>query len=167
MDEKKEEPLSKIFDIEEDVEENVEEKQLVLLPETVNENRFDEYVDADYEFARENIMSTILKAQDALDSMIDLAQVAQHPRAYEVVGGLVNTIVASNKDLLDLAKKNKELKKVEAETPASQTSNVTQNNMFVGSTTEFLKMLKDNGIKSDVKEIILQQSVKKKEIDNG
>jgi len=154
----KEDPLSKAFGVDDDRPSN--EIAPSMLPQAGAVSKFDEYVDADYEFARENIMNTILKAQDALDSMIDLAQVAQHPRAYEVLGGLVNTIVASNKDLLDLAKKSKELKKVEAETPA-KVGDITNNNVFVGSTAELQKLLRDNGVHTNVKEIIIEQNKKK------
>lgn len=158
----KEDPLSKAFGVEDDRPST--EMTPSMLPQTNTVSKFDEYVDADYEFARENTMNTILKAMDALDSMIDLAQVAQHPRAYEVLGGLVNTIVAANKDLLDLAKKSKELKKVEAETPITNNTGDVTNNLFVGSTADFQNFLQTNGITTNVKEIIYQK--KDKIIDN-
>lgn len=153
----KDDPLSQAFGVDSEEEASTD---IPLFPVTRNnENKFEEYVDADYEFARENIMNTILKANDALDSMIDLAHVAQHPRAYEVLGGLVKTIVDSNKDLLELAKKNKELKKVEAETPVTNNGDIT-NNLYVGSTSDLQAFLQNNGVATNVKEIIYQKKDK-------
>ena len=74
--------------------------------------------------------------------MIDFAKQAQHPRAFEVVGGLINNLVDANERLLDLNKKIKEIKKDE-ETKNPQTVN---NNLFVGSTSELQKLLKGEDV---------------------
>ena len=109
-----------------------------ILPATQSEQ-----VTNDFEYARGNIINTIEKGNEALQGILDVAGMGQHPRAYEVAANLVKTMVEANKDLLDLTKKRKEIEKADnALNP--QTVN---NNLFVGSTAELLKALKSNNIK--------------------
>lgn len=100
-------------------------------------------VNDDFEYARGNIINTIEKGNEALQGILDVAGMGQHPRAYEVAANLVKTMVEANKDLLDLTKKKKEIEKVENKLNP-QTVN---NNLFVGSTADLLKALKANNIK--------------------
>jgi hypothetical protein len=93
----------------------------------------------DYEFARRNLYDIIEQGQTALEDMIDFAKQAQHPRAYEVVGTLINNLVDANQKLLNLSKQVKEIKKAEA---GVQEPGTVNNNLFVGSTAEMLKLLK-------------------------
>ena len=97
----------------------------------------------DFEYARGNMINTIEKGNEALQGILDVAGMGQHPRAYEVAANLVKTMVEANKELLDLQKKKKEIEKIEAKTNP-QTVN---NNLFVGSTAELLKALKSNNMK--------------------
>jgi hypothetical protein len=109
-----------------------------ILPATQSDQ-----VTNDFEYARGNIINTIEKGNEALQGILDVAGMGQHPRAYEVAANLVKTMVEANKDLLDLTKKRKEIEKADnALNP--QTVN---NNLFVGSTAELLKALKSNNIK--------------------
>lgn len=94
----------------------------------------------DFEYARGNLLNTIEKGQEALSGIIDVASQSQHPRSYEVVATLMNSLVAANKDLMELQKRKRDLLKQDESGPNKQ---VTNNNMFVGSTAELLKMLKD------------------------
>jgi hypothetical protein len=94
----------------------------------------------DFEYARGNLVSTIEKGQEALTGILDVAAQSQHPRSYEVVATLMNSLVAANKDLMELQKRKKDLLKQDEGGPNKQ---VTNNNMFVGSTAELLKMLKE------------------------
>lgn len=98
-------------------------------------------IDNDYEYARHNLKHFIEKGKEAMDEIIFLAKEVESPRAYEVVGQLIKTLSDTNKDLLDLSKKVKELKQKEEE---KQPSHVT-NALFVGSTAELQKLLKGNG----------------------
>lgn len=101
-------------------------------------------VDADFEFARENLMDVINKGQEALFDLMDVARQSQHPRAYEVLSTMMNTMVGASKDLLDLQAKKKKLLE---DDPAATPQQVT-NNLFVGSTAElqkYLKQQKSNG----------------------
>jgi len=98
----------------------------------------DDKVENDYEFARKNLYDIIEQGQAALNDMIDFAKQAQHPRAYEVVGTLINNLVEANQKLLNLSKQVKDINKdIKKEGP-----NTVNNNLFVGSTSEMLKLLK-------------------------
>ena len=92
----------------------------------------------DYQYARENLKNIIDSAQQSIDELSSIASTSESPRAYEVLSGLMKTIVDANKDLLELQKKVKQLKD-DSEKP----SNVT-NALFVGSTAELQKLIKDN-----------------------
>jgi hypothetical protein len=98
----------------------------------------DESIDADYEYARENLKSFIEQGKIAMENIIFLAKEGESPRAYEVVGQLIKTLSDTNKDLLDLGKKVKELKSKKDDT--QQPQHVT-NALFVGSTAELQKLI--------------------------
>jgi hypothetical protein len=97
----------------------------------------DSTVQDDFDYARENLMDVIGKGQEALFDLMDVARQSQHPRAYEVLSTLMNTMVGASKDLLELQAKKKKLLE---EDPAANNQQVT-NNLFVGSTAELQKML--------------------------
>jgi len=92
----------------------------------------------DYEYARRNLYDVIEKGNNALEDIMDVAKQSESPRVYEVVTNLIKTMVDANKDLLQLAKTRKEL---EAREP--EKAQVTNNNLFVGSSAELLKMIKN------------------------
>ena len=93
----------------------------------------------DFDYARGNMIAVIEKGQEALSGILDVATMSQHPRSYEVVATLVKAVADANKDLLELSKKRKDLEKVENGGP--QTVN---NNLYLGSTADLLKLLKDS-----------------------
>ena len=97
----------------------------------------DSTVQDDFDCARENLMDVIGKGQEALFDLMDVARQSQHPRAYEVLSTLMNTMVGASKDLLELQAKKKKLL---ADNPEANNQQVT-NNLFVGSTAELQKML--------------------------
>ena len=122
---------------------NPEEQKVENLPAVVEQPTNNE-AEKDYSYARENLYDVIEKGQEALFDMLDVAKQSQHPRAYEVLSGLINTLVAANKDLVDLQKKKKDLFKQEE----AKEKTVTNNNLFVGSTAELQKLIqnkRDNG----------------------
>ena len=94
-------------------------------------------VQDDYKYARNNLYDVIDKGNEALDYLLELAKASEHPRAFEVVGQITKTLVDANNNLLDLQKKIKDLSKDE-----DKPQNVT-NSLFVGSTDELLKLLKN------------------------
>ena len=99
-------------------------------------DNIDETVDNDFKYARENLYIIIERGSDALNTLVDVANQSQHPRAFEVVGQLVKTLSDTNKDLLELQKKVKVIKKDIPDQP----QNVT-NALFVGNTSELQKMI--------------------------
>jgi hypothetical protein len=92
----------------------------------------------DYEYTRANLYSLIEKGQEAINGIMELASDSDSPRAYEVAGQLIKSVGDVTDKLIDLQKK---LKDVE-ETASKTTNNVTNNAVFVGSTTELQKLLK-------------------------
>ena len=112
---------------------------LDLQPIEDNKKAAQDNIVDDYEYARGNMIDVIEKGQEALSGILDVAGMSQHPRSYEVVATLVKAVADANKDLLELAKKRKDLEKVDNGGP--QTVN---NNLYLGSTADLLKLLKDN-----------------------
>ena len=94
-------------------------------------------VKKDYEYTRGNLYSLIEKGQEAINGILELAQESEMPRAYEVAGQLIKNVADATDKLMDLQKK---LKDVEEEKQRGPT-NVT-NALFVGSTAELAKLLK-------------------------
>jgi len=99
----------------------------------------DESIDEDYAYARENLKLFIEQGKVAMENIIYLAKEGESPRAYEVVGQLIKTLSDTNKDLLDLGKKVKDLKSKREESNG-QPQHVT-NALFVGSTAELQKLI--------------------------
>ena len=91
----------------------------------------------DYEYSRDTYYDLIEKGRESLELMIEVARESEHPRAFEVLSGMIKGIADVNDKLMDLNKKQKELTKEDK--PAE--SNTTNNNLFVGSTTDLQRML--------------------------
>lgn len=98
----------------------------------------DSDLDSDFATARNNLHQIINQGSDALEEALIVAKTSEHPRAFEVVGQLIKTLVDANKDLLDIQKKLKDLKKVDEKDPTPQTIN---NSIFVGSTSELQQLI--------------------------
>ena len=92
----------------------------------------------DFDYARRNTYDVIEKGMSALEDIIDIAKQSESARAFEVATNLMKTMLDANKDLMQLNKDNKELNR-DDKTPDKQ---VTNNNLFVGSSAELLKMIK-------------------------
>ena len=130
MSTKFEKNMEDIFNLPEKIE-NVNNKNEIKPVDNI-----DETVDNDFKYARENLYNIIERGSDALNTLVDVANQSQHPRAFEVVGQLVKTLSDTNKDLLELQKKVKVIKKDIPDQP----QNVT-NALFVGNTSELQKMI--------------------------
>ena len=98
-----------------------------------------ENVEKDYDYTRGNLYSLIEKGQEAINGIMEVAGETASPRAYEVAGQLIKSVADTTDKLADLHKKIKEID----EDKAKPQSNVTNNALFVGSTSELSKMLKD------------------------
>jgi flagellar capping protein FliD len=102
----------------------------------VNENAD---IDDDFATARKNLHQIIHKGNDALEEALLVAKSSEHPRAFEVVGGLIKTLVDANKDLLDIQKKLKDLKKSDDEKAPQSVQ--AQNAIFVGNAAELQQLI--------------------------
>ena len=98
-----------------------------------------EDVDKDYDYTRGNLYSLIEKGQEAINGIMEVAGETASPRAYEVAGQLIKSVADTTDKLADLHKK---VKDIEEDNPKKQ-GTVTNNALFVGSTSELSKMLKD------------------------
>lgn len=112
-------------------------------------NDSDEKAHNDFELARQNYHDLIVKGQDALDDMMEVARMSEHPRAFEVLSTMLKSIADINGDLIALHKKKKDYDRPD---PKAITSGSTTNNLFVGSTTELQRMLK--GAREEVDNVI-------------
>ena len=97
-----------------------------------------EDVTKDYEYSRAQLYSLVEKGQEAVDGALDVAQQSDSARAYEVAGQLIKHVADTADKLIDLQKKMNDIDEVKD----SKTTNVTNNSLFVGSTSELQKMLK-------------------------
>ena len=107
-----------------------------VAPIEVNENA---NIDDDFATARNNLHQIIHKGNDALEEALLVAKSSEHPRAFEVVGGLIKTLVDANKDLLDIQKKLKDLKK--SDDDKAPQSVQAQNAIFVGNAAELQQLI--------------------------
>lgn len=133
-------PISKALDL--TPLSQLQQQELTVVPATSTADV--EQITDDFEYARGNLISVIEKGQEALTGIVDVAGMSQHPRSFEVVATLINAVTSANKDLLELQKKKKELlRKDEQSGPTTQ-----NNNLFVGSPSELLKLIKakNNGV---------------------
>ncbi|AMO42888.1 terminase small subunit [Cyanophage S-RIM50] len=114
-----------------EIQKHVNEKPQLKKSET-------EDVRQDYETTRAQLHNLVMKGQEAVDGILDVARASDHPRAYEVAGQLIKNVGDVADKLIDLQKKMKEL---DADEKKSSPSTVN-NTMFIGSTADLQKMLK-------------------------
>ena len=124
--------LSDIFD----VEPIREEEKTMLLPVTVEDS---DPINSDADFARNNIRGLVLQGNQAVDELMLIARDGQHPRAFEVVATLMNTVAGMNKDLMAIRKVKQD---VTGEKKASQIN--VDKAVFVGSTADLIRQIKEN-----------------------
>jgi len=94
-------------------------------------------IDDDYEYARAKYYNLAEKGDEAIDLMMELARESEHPRAFEVLSNMMKQNAEITDRLMDLQKKKKEIKL----DPNKRLPNLTQNNVYVGSTTDLQRML--------------------------
>lgn len=129
--------LNETFDIEPSDSESNKIEKIEDISSTVED------IKKDYEYTRGNLYSIIEKGQEAIDSVLELAQETEQPRAYEVLGQLIKNVSDTTDKLMELQKK---LKDVEEESGKNKGPSTVNNALFVGSTAELSKLLK-NGLK--------------------
>jgi len=102
-------------------------------------------IEKDYEYTRGNLYSIIEKGQEAINGILELAQDSEMPRAYEVAGQLIKSVSDATDKLMDLQKKVKDVN----EDAPQKGPNTVNNALFVGSTAELAKLLKNGAPKED------------------
>jgi hypothetical protein len=130
------EDLDKALNIESSIVEVEKSSTSIDIPIDVSSSRSNDII-KDYEYSRANLYSLIEKGQEAINGIMELASEGGSPRAYEVAGQLIKSVGDVADKLIDLQKKVKEV-----EEDVSKTTNVTNNAVFIGSTTELSKLLK-------------------------
>jgi len=105
-------------------------------------------VKKDYDYTRGNLYSLIEKGQEAINGIMEVAGETASPRAYEVAGQLIKSVADTTDKLADLHKKIKDIEEDNSKTQGS----VTNNALFVGSTAELQKMLKDGMLNNNSSE---------------
>ena len=127
--------LNETFNTEIEVQ-NVTENGCVRRKEATTDITDD--IDKDYKYTRANLYSLIEKGQEALNGILELAGESASPRAYEVAGQIIKSVADTTDKLLDLQKKVKDVDEDKKQT----TNTVTNNALFVGSTSDLSKMIK-------------------------
>jgi hypothetical protein len=97
-------------------------------------------IENDYEHSRDTYYDLIEKGRESLELMIQVARESEHPRAFEVLSGMIKNISDVNDKLMDLNKKHKDINKPE-ESVNALPNGTTNNNVFIGSTTDLQRML--------------------------
>ena len=101
-------------------------------------------VDKDYEYTRSNLYSLVEKGQESLNGIMELAGESASPRAYEVAGQIIKSVADTTDKLMELQKKVKEV-----DEEKGKPTQVTNNAVFVGSTSDLSRMLKDGLLNND------------------
>lgn len=132
--------LSQVFDVEPVKSEVITRTGEVIIPET---NHLDEKIDYDYDKTRKNLHDLLATGQEALMHALEVAKSSEHPRAFEVVGNLMNQLADINEKLLKLSEKKQKLDNPQVKSgsgePAKQVTN--NNAIFVGSTSELSALI--------------------------
>ena len=110
-----------------------------LLP--ANDEALEQDLGDAYQQSKENLQGIIDQGKEAMEEILEIAKAGQHPRAFEVYGGLLKNMVDANKELLSIQKQMREMSGIKNETNQTNIDKA----IFVGSTSELSKLLKNNG----------------------
>tara|TARA_B100002019_G_C21184717_1_gene555573 strand:+ start:727 stop:1056 length:330 start_codon:yes stop_codon:yes gene_type:complete len=97
-------------------------------------------VKSDYEYSRDTYYEILEKGKESLELMIEVARESEHPRAFEVLSGMMKNMADINDKLMDLNKKNKDINQEDVK------QITTNNNVFLGSTADLQKLLKNDDL---------------------
>ena len=139
------EPIDKALNISSNIEVSTTPEGGCLKRQDALKNVTDD-VDKDYEYTRSNLYSLIEKGQESLNGIMELAGESASPRAYEVAGQIIKSVADTTDKLMELQKKVKEI-----DEDKGKPTQVTNNAVFVGSTSDLSKMLKDGLLNNDKK----------------
>ena len=131
-----------------DIESSIvkKEEEVEVTPTNSKEKPSTPQTEQDYNYSRGQLYSLIEKGQEAVNNALELANEGSSARSYEVVGGLIKNVADVTDKLLDLQKKVKDLDEISV---TNNQTNVTNNSVFFGSTTELQKMLKEGLLNND------------------
>ena len=138
--------LDETFNVEETMKPVVEVESINVDSSIDKFEKISDDIKKDYEYSRGNLYSIIEKGQEALNGVIELAQETEMPRAYEVAGQLIKSVSDATEKLIDLQKK---LKDIQSEDNKKGPTSVTNNALFIGSTAELSKLLKQQKEESE------------------
>jgi hypothetical protein len=121
-------------------------EEITTLPVIVEPESCGEDLQDDYELTRDTLRSLIIRGNDTLDNMMQIANSTEMPRAFEVAGTMINTIAGTAKELMNLQKQMKELRKGTAAEQSAQVIQTQNNIVFQGSTAELMKQIRQERI---------------------
>lgn len=124
--------LNNTFEIE-----NVEVAEVQPVNASISD--YDKDMEIDYDASRKNFYELVEKGKEAIEGIMVVAKETDQPRAYEVAGQLIKTVSETNQQLMDLQKKVEDIKKLDKKLGNTNIENA----LFVGSTAELQKLLKD------------------------
>ena len=101
-------------------------------------------VDNDYQYSRETYYDLLEKGRESMELMIEVARESEHPRAFEVLSGMMKNMADINDKLMAL---NKQKKEIDREDDPKQLGNTTNNNLFLGSTADLQRLLQNEKTK--------------------
>ena len=133
--------LSDIFDV--TPIEEVKKEKLPTVSAKYNKPDIESDLTDAYQQSRENLQGIIDQGQEAMHEILEIAKAGQHPRAFEVYGGILKNMVDANKELLSIQKQMRDMDNTKKETNNTKIDKA----IFVGSTADLGKLLKDNGHK--------------------
>lgn len=134
--------LSEVFDIAPIPEDKKEKLSTVLVK--YNEPDLKQDLTDAYQQSKENLQGIIDQGQEAMEEILNIAKAGQHPRAFEVYGGILKNMVDANKELLNI---QKQMREMDEEKKKNSGTNIDKA-IFVGSTSELSKLLKNNASKN-------------------
>ena len=129
--------LSEIFDVSPLIE---KKPKTEVVTTHYNEPNMDEDLTDAYQQSKENLQSIIDSGKDAMEEILQIAKAGQHPRAFEVYGGILKNMVDANKELLAI---QKQIRSMDDSKKESKSQTNIDKAIFVGSTTELQKLLKN------------------------
>jgi uncharacterized protein YicC (UPF0701 family) len=135
--------MEKIFDVTPTEIKEIKNTSIDVVSVKYNEPDMKQDLTDAYQQSKENLQELIDQGKEAMDEILQVAKAGQHPRAFEVYGTLLKNVVDANKELLAIQKQMRDMEGVKKET-----NNTTIDKaIFVGSTADLGKLLKDNGNK--------------------
>jgi hypothetical protein len=102
----------------------------------------DDRIEKDFDVSRNNLNKLLVNGHSALEHALEVAKSSEHPRAFEVVGNMIKQLADVNQQLMDLHSQKKKLEDPNKEA-SKQASKTVNNNLFVGTTSDLNKLLKD------------------------